>query len=56
MKFQWNFFKGAIAQVHKAILKDGKVVAIKVRHPNTENSVYKDLAILRFLSKVVRIF
>ena len=45
--------KGAIAQVHKAVLKDGTQVAVKVRHPKTAPSVYLDLAILNFGSRMV---
>jgi predicted unusual protein kinase regulating ubiquinone biosynthesis (AarF/ABC1/UbiB family) len=44
---------GAIAQVHRATLKDGTEVAVKVRHPNAERLVYLDLKIMNWVAKQV---
>lgn len=42
---------GSISQVYKAKL-DGKKVALKVRHPNVEKNIERDIDILFFFSKV----
>ena len=38
---------GSIAQVHRATLKDGTDVVVKVRRPGIESAIYADLAILK---------
>jgi len=43
----------SIAQVHKAILKDGSKVALKVKRPNVEETVEKDLEIMMFIAKLL---
>ncbi len=47
----------SIAQVHRAVLRDGQVVAVKVHRPNIRATIEVDLAILmdvaRFLEKHV---
>ena len=41
----------SIGQVHKAVLKNGDKVAIKVQKPGVEEIVHKDITIMRFLAK-----
>ena len=43
----------SIAQVHRARLKDGRAVAVKVQYPDVETLVATDLAVLEQLVKVV---
>jgi len=43
----------SIAQVHRARLKDGRQVAVKVRYPDIENLVETDLAVLEQIVKLV---
>jgi len=43
----------SLAQVHKATLKDGTVVAIKVQRPGLEASTNADIVALQILSRVV---
>ncbi|MFY9874762.1 MAG: AarF/UbiB family protein [Rhodomicrobium sp.] len=43
----------SIAQVHRARLKDGRAVALKVQYPDVENLVATDLAVLEQIVKVV---
>ena len=43
----------SIAQVHRARLKDGRAVAVKVQYPDVENLVATDLAVLEQIVKVV---
>lgn len=40
----------SLSQVHKATLKDGRVVAVKVRRPKIMDTILADLEILRFLA------
>ena len=40
----------SIAQVHRAVLKSGEKVAVKVQKPNVENKVNADLEILTYLA------
>lgn len=40
----------SIAQVHKAKLKSGKIVAVKVQRPGISKAIEQDLAVFRFLS------
>jgi ubiquinone biosynthesis protein len=42
---------GSIAQVHRGILRDGRVVAVKIRRPGVERIVAADLALLRALAR-----
>jgi len=42
----------SIAQVHKAILKSGELVAVKVLKPKTREIVEKDLSIIQLLVKL----
>jgi predicted unusual protein kinase regulating ubiquinone biosynthesis (AarF/ABC1/UbiB family) len=37
---------GTVAQVHRAVLHDGSVVAVKVLHPNVERRVERDCQLL----------
>jgi len=41
----------SIGQVHRAVLKDGRVVAVKVQRPNIERQVRADLEILRTIAQ-----
>ncbi len=41
---------GSIAQVHKARLKSGKVVVVKVRRPRIKRTVEDDIAIMHYLA------
>lgn len=43
----------SIAQVHKAKLTTGEVVAVKVLHPGLENKIESDLEILKNLSRLI---
>jgi ubiquinone biosynthesis protein len=43
----------SIAQVHKAVLKNGKVVAVKVQRPNIKEIIDADLDILFFIAKQI---
>lgn len=44
---------GSIAQVHKAILKDGTGVAVKIRRPNIEKFFEGDIAIMYSFTKIL---
>jgi ubiquinone biosynthesis protein len=41
----------SIGQVHKAVLKNGDNVAVKVQKPGVEEIIHKDITIMRFLAK-----
>lgn len=41
----------SIGQVHKAVLKNGDKVAIKIQKPGLEEIIHKDITIMRFLAK-----
>ena len=43
----------SIAQVHRARLKDGREVAVKVRRPGVSRTVTNDMRILSFMAKVL---
>lgn len=43
----------SIGQVHKAVLKNGDKVAIKIQKPGVEELIHKDINIMRFLAKRV---
>lgn len=36
----------SLAQVHKAVLHDGKIVAVKVQHPKVQNQSSKDIMVI----------
>ncbi len=40
----------SIGQVHKAVLKNGDKVAIKIQKPDVEEIIHKDITIMRFLA------
>lgn len=42
----------SIAQVHKAVLKNGTVVAVKIKRPNTKEIIEKDLAVIQMLAGI----
>ncbi len=44
---------GSIAQIHKAILKNGKIVVLKILRPNIKNDTKVLFSILLFLSKLL---
>ncbi len=44
---------GSIAQVHRAALKDGRTVIVKVRRPGIKRQIDEDLRILRWFAKSV---
>lgn len=43
----------SIGQVHKAVLKNGDKVAVKVQKPGVEDLIRKDITIMRFLARRV---
>lgn len=43
----------SLAQVHKATLKDGSVVAVKVQHPYVQGNSRVDLKTMEILVKLV---
>jgi ubiquinone biosynthesis protein len=44
---------GSIAQVHRAVLKDGRIVIVKVRRPGIKRQIDEDVRILRWFVKSV---
>lgn len=46
----------SLAQVHKAKLRDGRVVAVKVQYPGIQKIVEADLRNVRFLLRVLALF
>ncbi|TVQ08476.1 MAG: AarF/ABC1/UbiB kinase family protein [Leptolyngbya sp. DLM2.Bin27] len=44
---------GSIAQTHKAILKDGRQVALKVQRPGIERQVERDMTLIRDVARLV---
>ncbi|MFF2084335.1 ABC1 kinase family protein [Nocardia sp. NPDC058176] len=44
----------SIGQVHRAVLHDGRVVAVKVKYPGVERAVHADIGNLEFLGKMGR--
>ncbi|HMJ10564.1 MAG TPA: AarF/UbiB family protein [Polyangiaceae bacterium] len=44
----------SLAQVHRAVLADGRVVAVKMRYPGIEALIRHDLALLRLLLPLVQ--
>uniref|UniRef100_A0A3Q3JMT5 AarF domain-containing protein kinase 1 n=1 Tax=Monopterus albus TaxID=43700 RepID=A0A3Q3JMT5_MONAL len=43
----------SLAQVHKAVLHDGRTVAIKVQHPKVQRQSSKDIVVMEVLVRVV---
>ncbi|XP_037551404.1 aarF domain-containing protein kinase 1 isoform X4 [Nematolebias whitei] len=43
----------SLAQVHKAVLHDGKTVAVKVQHPKVQRQSSKDIMVMEVLVKAV---
>ncbi|XP_030642968.1 aarF domain-containing protein kinase 1 [Chanos chanos] len=43
----------SLAQVHKAVLHDGRTVAVKVQHPKVQTQSSKDIVVMEFLLHVV---
>ena len=43
----------SISQVHKAVLKNGKVVAVKVQRPNVEEIMQEDIQIMLHISSLL---
>ena len=43
----------SIAQVHKAILLDGTVVAVKIKRPNIDKTIQADLRIMKHLAQLI---
>ncbi|KAK1893436.1 AarF domain containing protein kinase 1, partial [Dissostichus eleginoides] len=43
----------SLAQVHKALLHDGRTVAIKVQHPKVQSQSVKDIVMMEVLVKAV---
>lgn len=44
---------GSIAQTHRAILKDGRAVALKVQRPGLSAVVEQDISLIRFIARLV---
>ncbi len=44
---------GSIGQTHRAILKNGKAVAVKVQRPGIDITVHQDIALIRRIAKLV---
>jgi predicted unusual protein kinase regulating ubiquinone biosynthesis (AarF/ABC1/UbiB family) len=46
----------SIGQVHRANLKDGRTVAVKVQRPNLAPQFYQDIGAMRFFAKWAKLF
>lgn len=46
----------SIAQVHKAKLKNGPIVAVKIQRPNIDALIQKDLQVLKYVSSLLDVF
>ncbi|MFM7469988.1 MAG: ABC1 kinase family protein [Nodosilinea sp.] len=44
---------GSIAQTHRAILKNGQPIALKVRRPGIEQQVERDMALIRDIARLM---
>ncbi len=44
---------GSIAQTHKAILKNGQAVAVKVQRPGIDKQVERDMALIKDIARLV---
>jgi predicted unusual protein kinase regulating ubiquinone biosynthesis (AarF/ABC1/UbiB family) len=49
----WPFAAASIGQVHRAITKDGRAVAVKVQYPDIARSITSDLRNVALLRRVV---
>ncbi len=47
---------GALAQVHKAWLPDGRIIALKIKRPNAERMLVSNIRTFRRLAKIARLF
>lgn len=47
---------GSLGQVHRARLKDGREVAVKVKFPNIEKIIQKDFEVLSFVISLIEMF
>src|SRR5690606_23863409 len=45
----------SVAQVHKGVLDDGSVVAVKIQRPGVEARVARDLALLRIFARLTTV-
>ena len=43
----------SVGQVHRAVLKDGSAVAVKVQRPDLETLVKQDITIMRYLANLI---
>ncbi len=43
----------SIAQVHLAVLHDGREVAVKIQRPGIKETIEKDIAILRYIARLI---
>ena len=43
----------SVGQVHRAVLKDGSAVAVKVQRPDLETQVKQDITIMRYLANLI---
>uniref|UniRef100_A0A8C9RS18 AarF domain-containing protein kinase 1 n=1 Tax=Scleropages formosus TaxID=113540 RepID=A0A8C9RS18_SCLFO len=43
----------SLAQVHKAVLSDGRTVAVKVQHPKVQSQSSRDIMVMEFLLQAV---
>ncbi len=48
------FAAASLAQVHKATLKDGRAVAVKVQYPELRANMASDLAVFRTMGAQAR--
>jgi ubiquinone biosynthesis protein len=44
---------GSIAQIHRAVLKDGRSVAVKIQRPNIDNIVARDIALFKQIAALL---
>jgi len=44
---------GSIAQTHRAVLKDGRQIALKVQRPGIERQVARDMTLIRDIARLV---
>ncbi|CAH2328448.1 uncharacterized aarF domain-containing kinase 1 [Pelobates cultripes] len=45
----------SLAQVHRAVLRDGRTVAVKVQHPKVQSQSKKDIFLMEILLRVVKV-
>jgi hypothetical protein len=46
---------GSIGQVHQALLKNGKRIALKIKYPEIENIVKSDFCLLRLMANIFKL-